>query len=40
VSAHRSAAPEAILEEVIAMLDQHRGEVPPRDDLTLVVLRS
>jgi hypothetical protein len=25
---------------VIEMLDQHRGEVPPRDDLTLVVFKS
>jgi hypothetical protein len=40
VRAHRAAEPEAILEQVIEMLDQHRGEVPPRDDLTLVVLRS
>ena len=40
VRANRAAEPESILEQVIEMLDQHRGEVPPRDDLTLVVLRS
>jgi sigma-B regulation protein RsbU (phosphoserine phosphatase) len=40
VHAARGQPPETILEQVITMLDQHRGEVPPRDDLTLVVLRS
>jgi sigma-B regulation protein RsbU (phosphoserine phosphatase) len=40
IRAHRAQEPEEILERVIEMLDQHRGEVPPRDDLTLVVFKS
>ena len=40
IRAHRAKEPEEILERVIELLDQHRGEVPPRDDLTMVVFKS
>ena len=37
---HRGDSPEAIVEHVFSDLRKHIGDVPPRDDLTLVVLRS
>lgn len=40
VTAHRAQPTTEIVERVFAMLSQHMGDVPPRDDLTLVVLRS
>jgi phosphoserine phosphatase RsbU/P len=40
VTAHRAEPTTEIVERVFSMLSQHMGDVPPRDDLTLVVLRS
>lgn len=40
VRAHRSAPPKAILEQVLARLQQHTGDVTRRDDLTLVIARA
>jgi sigma-B regulation protein RsbU (phosphoserine phosphatase) len=40
VTANRAQPTTEIVERVFAMLSQHMGDVPPRDDLTLVVLRS
>jgi sigma-B regulation protein RsbU (phosphoserine phosphatase) len=40
VTAHRAQPTTEIVERVFSMLSQHMGDVPPRDDLTLVVLRS
>jgi sigma-B regulation protein RsbU (phosphoserine phosphatase) len=37
---HRSADPEFILERVFDALNQHIGDTPRRDDLTLVILRG
>jgi sigma-B regulation protein RsbU (phosphoserine phosphatase) len=37
---HRHEDPRAILDRVIQLLDQHTGDSPRRDDLTLVLLRS
>ena len=37
---HRGDSPDAIVEHVFSDLRKHIGDVPPRDDLTLVVLRS
>jgi sigma-B regulation protein RsbU (phosphoserine phosphatase) len=40
VSANRGLHPTEILNAVFQMLDHHVGGAPPRDDLTLLVLRS
>jgi sigma-B regulation protein RsbU (phosphoserine phosphatase) len=40
VTSNRTRPTTEIVERVFAMLSQHMGDVPPRDDLTLVVLRS
>jgi phosphoserine phosphatase RsbU/P len=40
VRAHRARATGEIVERVFEMLAAYTGEVPPRDDLALVVLRS
>ena len=40
VTTNRTRPTTEIVERVFAMLSQHMGDVPPRDDLTLVVLRS
>jgi sigma-B regulation protein RsbU (phosphoserine phosphatase) len=37
---HRHEPPSAMLEQVLALLRQHMGDVPRRDDLTLVIARS
>ena len=37
---NRSETPARIAERVFALLDQYTGDVPRRDDLTLVVLKS
>jgi phosphoserine phosphatase RsbU/P len=37
---HRAKRPDVILEQVFRILNQHTGDAPRRDDLTLVVLRS
>jgi sigma-B regulation protein RsbU (phosphoserine phosphatase) len=37
---HRAAEPEFILERVFDALNQHIGDTPRRDDLTLVILRG
>jgi sigma-B regulation protein RsbU (phosphoserine phosphatase) len=36
----RSRSPEVILEQVLARLEQHMGDVIRRDDLTLVIARA
>ena len=40
VREHRAEAPAQIAERVFALLDQYTGDVPRRDDLTLVILKS
>ncbi len=40
VIAHRDEAPSQVAARVFAMLDDYSGDVPRRDDLTLVVLKS
>jgi len=40
IRAHCTEPPAAIVEHVFQALHDHTGERPPRDDLTLVVLRS
>ncbi|MEO7455813.1 MAG: GAF domain-containing SpoIIE family protein phosphatase [Gemmatimonadaceae bacterium] len=40
VRANRHETPARILEEVFALLDDYTGDIPRRDDLTLVVLKS
>jgi sigma-B regulation protein RsbU (phosphoserine phosphatase) len=40
VGKHRTKPPDAILEEVLTLLRQHTGDVPRRDDLTLLLLRT
>jgi len=40
VTAHRTRPAAEIVDRVFEMLTQHMGDVPARDDLTLVVLRS
>ncbi len=40
VKAHRAESPTAISEHVFRLLDDYTGDVPRRDDLTLVVLKS
>jgi sigma-B regulation protein RsbU (phosphoserine phosphatase) len=37
---HRAEAPQSIVERVFQTLAQHTGDLPLRDDLTLVVVRS
>jgi serine phosphatase RsbU (regulator of sigma subunit) len=40
VSTYRHATPEEISRRVFATLDDFTGGLPPRDDLTLVVVQS
>jgi len=40
VREHRTEPPSAIVDRVVAALRQHTGDMPLRDDLTLVVVRS
>ena len=40
VREHRAEHPRAIVDRVVAALRHHTGDVPLRDDLTLVVVRS
>ena len=40
VRKYRTESPAQIVERVFALLDQYTGDVPRRDDLTLVVLKS
>ena len=40
ITAHRTLPAAEIVERVFSVLTQHMGDVPSRDDLTLVVLRS
>lgn len=40
VVGNASSSPDMIVERVFDALSAHTGDVPPRDDLTLVVLRS
>ena len=40
VRRHRAEAPAAILDRIFETLEQHTGDAPLRDDLTVVVLRS
>ena len=40
VLTHRQEPPNEIAERVFALLDRYTGEVPHRDDLTLVILKS
>ena len=37
---HRDETPEQIAAGVFALLDEYTGDVPRRDDLTLLVLKS
>jgi sigma-B regulation protein RsbU (phosphoserine phosphatase) len=37
---HRDEPPAQIAGRVFAMLDNHTGDTPRRDDLTLVILKS
>jgi serine phosphatase RsbU (regulator of sigma subunit) len=40
VNAHRGAPPRVIVEQVLARLQQHTGDVMRRDDLTMVIARA
>jgi sigma-B regulation protein RsbU (phosphoserine phosphatase) len=40
VQERRSESPHALLDRVLQLLQQHMGDVPLRDDLTLVIARS
>ncbi|HVE78739.1 MAG TPA: GAF domain-containing SpoIIE family protein phosphatase [Gemmatimonadaceae bacterium] len=40
VRRHRREEPERVVERLIEVLNQHTGETPRRDDLTIVVARS
>jgi sigma-B regulation protein RsbU (phosphoserine phosphatase) len=40
IKRHATESPAEIVDHVFAALREHTGEIPPRDDLTLVVLRS
>jgi sigma-B regulation protein RsbU (phosphoserine phosphatase) len=40
VREHMTATPKAIIEQVLARLQQHTGDVPRRDDLTMVIARA
>lgn len=40
IRTHRRETPDEILARVIELLDKHTGTLPPRDDLTMVLLRS
>ena len=40
IQRHRAKRPDVILEQVFRVLNQHAGDTPRRDDLTLVVVRS
>jgi sigma-B regulation protein RsbU (phosphoserine phosphatase) len=37
---HREEAPSQVVDRIFALLDQHTGDTPRRDDLTIVLLRS
>jgi sigma-B regulation protein RsbU (phosphoserine phosphatase) len=37
---HREEEPAKVLERIFGLLDQHTGDTPRRDDLTIVALRS
>ena len=37
---HRDEEPAKVLERIFGLLDQHTGDTPRRDDLTIVALRS
>jgi sigma-B regulation protein RsbU (phosphoserine phosphatase) len=37
---HREEDPSKVLDRIFALLDQHTGDTPRRDDLTIVALRS
>ena len=37
---HRDETPAKLLDRIFALLDQHTGDTPRRDDLTIVALRS
>ena len=37
---YRAESPAAILERLIAIVEEHSGETPRRDDQTIVLLRS
>ncbi|HMC54974.1 MAG TPA: SpoIIE family protein phosphatase, partial [Gemmatimonadaceae bacterium] len=37
---HRDETPSKLLDRIFALLDQHTGDTPRRDDLTIVALRS
>jgi serine phosphatase RsbU (regulator of sigma subunit) len=39
-AAYRNASPEEISRRVFSTLDEFTGGLPPRDDLTLVVVQS
>jgi sigma-B regulation protein RsbU (phosphoserine phosphatase) len=40
VSAHHTATPRTILDQVLMRLQQHTGDVIRRDDLTMVIART
>ena len=40
IQRHRAKRPDVILEQVFRVLNQHTGDTPRRDDLTLVIVRS
>ena len=40
VMAHRALSPKAIVDQVLLALQQHIGDVPRRDDLTMVITRT
>jgi sigma-B regulation protein RsbU (phosphoserine phosphatase) len=40
IKAHCSDTPQEIVRRVFARLDEFTGDIPPRDDLTIVVVRS
>jgi sigma-B regulation protein RsbU (phosphoserine phosphatase) len=40
VCRHRAESPDAILQQVLARLQQHMGDVTRRDDLTMVIARA
>lgn len=37
---HRDQHPSSLLDRIFALLDQHTGDTPRRDDLTIIALRS
>lgn len=40
VTTYRDEAPAAIMQRILDALDSHVGDIPRRDDLTLVIARS